>query len=61
MIKTFLDQLRPLQRMKRGFLDADADMPQPAGRGRVGEKALRQNRVEIEDRVTVETNVLRCF
>ena len=44
--------------MKRRFLDADADMPQPARCGRIGEKVLRENSVNIEDRVTVEANLL---
>jgi hypothetical protein len=42
--------------MKRGFFDANAHVPQPAGCGRIWQKILRKNAVKIEDRVTVQAN-----
>src|SRR3954470_23740789 len=58
LAEAFFDELRHLKGMKGGSLDADSDVTESASRGRVGEKVVREQRMEIEDRVAVESDLV---
>ena len=59
LVEALLDRLRHLERMEDGALNADADMAQPARRVRIGEQVVREHRVQVEDGVAVESDLLR--
>ena len=59
LIKAFLDQLRDFERMEGGAFNADRNPPQTPGRRLIRQEVLRQNSVEVQNRIAVEADLIR--
>jgi hypothetical protein len=55
LIQAFFDELRRLQRVKDGAVDADGDVAQPADGCWIGEEVVGENRVEIEKSMPISS------
>ena len=58
LVEALLDELGYFERIKGGLLDADRDSAQAPWCARIGQKVLRENAVEIEDCVAVESDLV---
>ena len=58
-IEALLDRLRQFQRVENRTADADGGVSKAAGRVRIRQQIVRQGRVEIENRIAVEADIVR--